>query len=275
MRRTLLHQLMVDRAARRRRAAGMGHAHRGNRGARRDQAARPTGAGPLDRGRGRQPFRRSPLGRAGRLRSRQPPLRFPPSLSRGPLERVHGDPLGRRAASSTSRPLRRGEVCAVLISRNQRLRLDDALPRFPEVARRLAAAGSATLERGGVSASRRLRRSSRGNVALVGDASGSVDAITGEGLCLLFQHAIAAARALEAGDLALYQEEHRRIGRRPDFMADFMLLLEHRRLRGRAIPALASQPRLFSELLAMHVGALSARAFLATTLAIGWEMLTS
>ena len=172
-------------------------------------------------------------------------------------------------------PIAPGEVCAVLISRNQRLRLDEALPRFPQVARRLEAAGAATPERGGVSASRRLKKVCRGNVALVGDASGSVDAITGEGLCLLFQHAIAAARALEAGDLAQYQEEHRRIGRRPAFMADFMLLLEHRRLRGRAIAALASQPRLFSELLAMHVGALSARAFLATTLAIGWEMLTS
>jgi flavin-dependent dehydrogenase len=49
-------------------------------------------------------------------------------------------------------------------------------------------------------------------VALVGDASGSVDAITGEGLCLLFQQAVALAAALEAGDLALYQAEHRRIG---------------------------------------------------------------
>ncbi len=166
------------------------------------------------------------------------------------------------------------EVCTVLISRDQRLRLDEALPRFPAVARRLEAAGAATLERGGVSASRHLKNVYRGNVALVGDASGSVDAITGEGLCLLFQHAIAAARALEAGDLSQYQEEHRRIGRRPAFMADFMLLLEHRRVRDRAIGALASQPRLFSKVLAMHVGALGLGSLLTTTLAIGWEMLT-
>jgi flavin-dependent dehydrogenase len=171
-------------------------------------------------------------------------------------------------------PISPCEVCAVLISRDQQLRLVEALPRFPAVARRLEAAGAATPERGGVSASRRLKAVYRGNVALVGDASGSVDAITGEGLCLLFQHAIAAARALEAGDLAQYQEEHRRIGRRPAFMADFMLLLEHRRLRGRAIGALASQPGLFSKILAMHVGALSVGGFLTTTLAIGWEMLT-
>ena len=98
-------------------------------------------------------------------------------------------------------PVSRNEVCVVLISSDFRLRLDDALDRFPEAARRLAGAGPATLERGGVSASRRLRAVTRGNVALVGDASGSVDAITGEGLCLLFQHAESVADAMRAGDL--------------------------------------------------------------------------
>lgn len=165
------------------------------------------------------------------------------------------------------------EVCVVLISRNPRLRLDDALPQFPEAARRLT--GPATLERGGVSASRRLKAVGRGNVALVGDASGSVDAITGEGLCLLFQQAVALAGALEAGDLALYQAEHRRIGRRPEFMADVMLLMDHRtRLRRRALRTMASHPRLFAGMLAMHVGRFSAMDFLTNGLAFGWHMLT-
>src|SRR5665647_3155375 len=84
-------------------------------------------------------------------------------------------------------PVAAAEVCVVLISRDQRLRLEDALPGFPEVQRRLAGAGPSNLQRGGVTASRRLKAVYRGNVALVGDASGSVDAITGEGLCLLFQ----------------------------------------------------------------------------------------
>ncbi len=171
-------------------------------------------------------------------------------------------------------PISPREVCVVLISRDQRLRLDDALPRFPELKRRLAADEAITLERGGVSASRRLTAVYRDNVALVGDASGSVDAITGEGLCLLFQQAMAVAGALEAGNLAQYQEAHRRIGRRPALMADFMLLLEHRRLRTRAIGAMVARPRLFSEMLAMHVGALGVSGFLTTTLSFGWEMLT-
>src|SRR4029077_21153197 len=112
-------------------------------------------------------------------------------------------------------PIAAGEVCVVLISRDPHLRLEDALPQFPEVAQRLASAGPLKLERGGVTASRRLKAVYRGNVALVGDASGSVDAVTGEGLCLLFQQAVALADALHAGDLSLYEAAHRRIGRRP------------------------------------------------------------
>jgi flavin-dependent dehydrogenase len=168
------------------------------------------------------------------------------------------------------------EVCAVLISRNPRLRLEDALPQFPELAARLASADSATQERGGVTSSRRLEAVYRGNVALVGDASGSVDAITGEGLCLLFQHAVALADALEVGNLAGYAAEHRRIGRRPEFMADLMLTLDGRaRLRERTLRAMSARPSLFAGMLAMHVGELSTVNFLKPGLALGWQMLNS
>jgi flavin-dependent dehydrogenase len=173
-------------------------------------------------------------------------------------------------------PVAATEVCVVLISRDHRLRLEDALPGFPEVQRRLATAGPSNLQRGGVTASRRLKAVFRGNVALVGDASGSVDAITGEGLCLLFQHAVALAAALEAGDLSNYQAEHRRMGRRPEWMADLMLLLDRRSgLRSRAIRAFAARPNLFAGMLAMHVGEQSAVDFLTGGVALGWRMLTS
>src|ERR1019366_5040076 len=126
-------------------------------------------------------------------------------------------------------------------------RLENALPGFPEVERRLSAAGPSNLQRGGVTASRRLKAVYHGNVALVGDSSGSVDAITGEGLCLLFQQSVALAAALEAGDLSRYQAEHRRIGRRPEFLADLMLLLDRPGgLRSRVIRAFAGQPNLFA-----------------------------
>jgi len=170
------------------------------------------------------------------------------------------------------------EICVVLISRDSKLRLDDALPQFPEVARQLRASGGAPAgmpERGGVSASRRLKSVCRGNVALVGDASGSVDAITGEGLCLLFQHAVALAGALEAGDLGLYQAEHRRISKRPELMADLMLFLDSRgRLRRRTLRAMASHPQLFAGMLAMHVGELSKFDFFTNGLSLGWRLVT-
>jgi flavin-dependent dehydrogenase len=174
-------------------------------------------------------------------------------------------------------PIGAREICVVLIGRNLRMRLDDVLPRFPDVVRRLAGAPVRTgpPERGGVSASRRLKSVYRGNVALVGDASGSVDAITGEGLCLLFQQSVALADALAAGDLERYQAAHRRIGRRPEFMADLMLLLDSRsRLRRRAIRALAGHPALFGRILAMHLGNVSPKDFVTNSLALGWHMLT-
>jgi flavin-dependent dehydrogenase len=170
------------------------------------------------------------------------------------------------------------EVCIVLISGKSCLRLEDALPQFPEVMRRLGRAENnpSHIERGGVSVSRRLKSVYRGNVALVGDASGSVDAITGEGICLLFQHALALAGALESGDLAIYQAEHRRIGRRPQLMADLMLLLDSRgRLRRRAMRAFAGHPALFASMLAMHVGEVSSLDYLTNTLALGWRILTA
>jgi menaquinone-9 beta-reductase len=151
-------------------------------------------------------------------------------------------------------PVADREVCVVLIASDPHARLDATLPHFPEMARRLAGAEFGQ-ERGSVTATRRLQAVTRGNVALVGDASGSVDAITGEGLCLLFQQAVALADALEAGDLGRYEAAHRRIGRRPQFMADMMLLMDgRRRLRDTALSVLSAHPGIFARLLALHVG---------------------
>ncbi len=73
---------------------------------------------------------------------------------------------------------------------------------FPELARRIGGAELTGRERGAITMTRKFRHVQRGNVALVGDASGSVDAITGEGLALGFRQAMALADALERGDLS-------------------------------------------------------------------------
>ena len=80
---------------------------------------------------------------------------------------------------------------------------------------------------------------------------------------------------MAAGDLSLYAAEHKRIGRRPEFMADFMLLLDRRSgLRRRVIRAMSARPSLFAGMLAHHVGRLGPAHFLANGLALGWQVLT-
>jgi menaquinone-9 beta-reductase len=155
-------------------------------------------------------------------------------------------------------PVSDGEVCAALVSRDPRLRIESAMHVFPQVAARLRGAAVSGAEQGAVSASRRLHAVTRGCVALVGDASGSVDAITGQGLCLAMQQGLALADAMAAGDLALYQAAHDRLMRRPRFMAGLMLALDGREWMQRCmLEAMSRRPRWFEALLAFHVGALA------------------
>jgi flavin-dependent dehydrogenase len=152
----------------------------------------------------------------------------------------------------------------------------DALAQFPMLASRLEGALESSSERGAITGSRRLIRTTRNNVALIGDASGSVDAISGEGLCLGFHQALALADAMERRDLNRYESAHRRLALRPRFMADFMLTMDRWPwLRARALPALAAHPDLFGDLLAMHVGAARKADFAANCIALGWRMLTA
>ncbi|HLI84222.1 MAG TPA: FAD-dependent monooxygenase [Bryobacteraceae bacterium] len=153
-------------------------------------------------------------------------------------------------------PVAPDSVCVVAISRDAHLRLDEALREFPQLARRLPANAIISSDRGAVSAGRELRTVASGRVALVGDASGSVDAITGEGLCLAFRHAIAVVDAIAAGDLAEYPYEHRKMARRPARMGKLLVALEdHLRVRRGAMVALAKRPQIFAKLLEIHVGA--------------------
>jgi flavin-dependent dehydrogenase len=166
-------------------------------------------------------------------------------------------------------------VCVALISRDPSLRLDEALRDFPEVSRRLRGAEHGSVERGATSVTRKLARVASGGVALIGDASGGVDAITGEGLCLAFKQADALADCLVAGDLRPYQAKHRRLARRPALMSDLMLLLEHRHgLRQRVMRVFGSEPKLFARMLATHVSAVSPLDFAGNGLALGWKLLT-
>jgi flavin-dependent dehydrogenase len=161
-----------------------------------------------------------------------------------------------------------------MVSDSPKLRLDDALGEFPELSARLRDADHTSSERGAITVSRTLRRVYRGQTAVVGDASGGVDAITGEGLCLAFRQAALLGECLAANDLARYQAEHRKLLRRPALMARLMLFLgNHTRLRQRTMQVFESSPRSFAGMLAMHVGAGSTRDYVSNGIALGWQLL--
>ena len=114
------------------------------------------------------------------------------------------------------------------------------------------------------------------NIALIGDASGTVDAITGEGLCLSFQQAEVLAQCFAEGSLESYQRIHRKLGRRPALMARLLLMLDWKTsLRMRAMRAFGSDRRLFAGMLAMHVGALSPMACAANGVSLGWRIMNA
>jgi flavin-dependent dehydrogenase len=171
-------------------------------------------------------------------------------------------------------PISREEVCLALISNHQKIRLEDALGEFPELCARLSGAELASHERGAISVTRRLRRVYSDRAVLVGDASGGIDAITGEGLCLTFRQAALLGECMAKGDMARYQRNHRALARRPALMAHMMLCFaKHGRLRQHAMQVFESSPRAFAGMLAMHVGEGSTRDRISNGIALGWELL--
>jgi flavin-dependent dehydrogenase len=173
-------------------------------------------------------------------------------------------------------PINREEVCVALISSNPKLRLEtaNALAEFPELSAHLESAELASSERGAITITRKLRRIYRDRTVLVGDASAGVDAITGEGLCLVFRQAALLGDCLATGNLARYQRAHRALLRRPAMMARLMLVLaKHRHLRQRCMQVFQSSPRCFAGMLAIHVGEGSTRDHISNGIALGWELL--
>ncbi|WP_291559795.1 FAD-dependent monooxygenase [Bradyrhizobium sp.] len=155
------------------------------------------------------------------------------------------------------------EVCVATIGRED-IRGSDLVDMFPVLASHLGGAELIGPTRGAISKSTRLPIVVAGRIALVGDASGSVDAVTGEGLALAFRQANSLAAALAAGDLRRYDASHRRMGRMPRLMARTLLLFDgNDRLRRMAFRNLAAHPRIFSRLLDVHVGALRRSALTA------------
>ena len=172
-------------------------------------------------------------------------------------------------------PIDAHEVCVSVLSRDSRLRLGQALPLFPKLAERLRGASFTTKELGDMTALNRLPAVTRGRVALVGDASGTVDAITGHGLSLAFQQSLSLAETFEQGDLALYESAHRKIAVLPAMMTRLMLLMDRNTwIRRRTLRLFQSKPKLFAKLLAIHAGDVSLSSVgVGEVVDFGWNLL--
>ena len=153
-------------------------------------------------------------------------------------------------------PVAQDTVCVALVTRNAHERIESTLPRFPSLARRLACAHRVEEERvrGAMTATGKLRSVVAGSTALVGDAAGSVDAVTGQGMHLAFRQAIHLADAIASDNVARYAEHHIRQMRRPLLMSRLMVFLGDRvLLRTIAFRVMRFQA-VFDRLLAFHVG---------------------
>jgi menaquinone-9 beta-reductase len=173
-------------------------------------------------------------------------------------------------------PVGHEDLCVVLISRDPQLRFDSLRKEFPELAERLSSGLPTSTERGGITVSYGPGRIWHNNLALIGDAAGSVDAITGEGLSLSFHHALALADALAAGDLRRYQRAHQRLALRSKISERLLLLLDgHAALRHRVMRAFSKHPNVFARFLAAHVGAASSGDLAAAGVLLGWRLVTT
>ncbi len=182
-----------------------------------------------------------------------------------------------RQAEAYVTPVAADEVGVAILWSGEAKGFDDLLPRFPRLAERLAGAPSASRDRGAGPFSQRARRAVAGRVALVGDAAGYLDAITGEGLAVAFHQARALVAAIAHGDLARYAAARRRIDRLPGAITGLVLALERRpALRRRAIRALAADPALFSRLLGIHGRMLPARRLgLPGAVRLAWRLVAA
>ena len=172
-------------------------------------------------------------------------------------------------------PIGPEEVCIVLLSSDPRLRIETAFAQFPEISKRLTGAKPTSEEAGAVTALGRAGAVVRKNVALVGDASCTIDGVAGQGISLAVRAAIQLADALARQDLTSYESAHRQLTRLAIGMTRLLLLLDRNTLlRRKALRLFQANPHIFSQMISLHMGghaneSLSPR----TILNLGWQVL--
>ncbi|UAJ79628.1 NAD(P)/FAD-dependent oxidoreductase [Leifsonia sp. ZF2019] len=125
---------------------------------------------------------------------------------------------------------------------------DAVLASLPDLAARLEGALQLGPTRGAGPLLQRARSRASGRVLLAGDASGYVDALTGEGMRVGFAQARAAVAAVRAGDTTQYERAWRATTRDFRMLTSALVLAARSPFRPRIVPTAVARPELFGSI---------------------------
>ena len=158
-----------------------------------------------------------------------------------PFVEVTWTPLGELYVTPVS-----PDAVGVAVLARRGVHFDEAIAAAPSLAARLAGAAPASELRGAGPLRQVTRARVAGRVLLVGDASGYVDALTGEGLRIGFAQARAAVAAIVADDAASYEKAWDRETRDFRRLTGALVRVAASPLRGAVVPVAARLPRVFA-----------------------------
>jgi flavin-dependent dehydrogenase len=141
-------------------------------------------------------------------------------------------------------PVADDEVGVAILGRKG-LNLDRALAGVPELAHRLDGASPTSALRGAGPFPQKTTRRTSGRVLLVGDSSGYVDAITGEGLRVGFEQAGCAVSAITAGKPEQYEKTWRHSTRNFRVLTAGLTMAATSPLRKAIVPLAKTLPGVF------------------------------
>jgi len=133
----------------------------------------------------------------------------------------------------------------VAILGHRGLDLRDAIASIPDLSAKLRGASPTSSLRGAGPFPQTTRKRVLGRVLLVGDASGYVDAITGEGLRVGFEQAKRAVEAITGGDPASYESAWKATTRDFRLLTQGLSALATSPLRPAIVPLAAALPSVF------------------------------
>ncbi|HEY3905113.1 MAG TPA: FAD-dependent monooxygenase [Streptosporangiaceae bacterium] len=141
------------------------------------------------------------------------------------------------------------QLVGVAILGDSRGDFDSRLAAFPALCERLAAAEPTGGVRGAGPLRQDVRHRVRANVLFVGDASGYIDALTGEGISVGLAQAAVLVECLQSGRTADYEKAWRRVSRKSRLLTTGLLWSRHNSLLApRIVPAATYFPSLFTSI---------------------------